>query len=265
MKQVCLNWDCFYRAEIQRPRKMLILILCLLFALLRYNLWYGWRNHGLLSTSCASYDDVRWFWQLFGTGSHYPVGYKSDVYASPLNPFCDSYRIWYCRYLKCFRSLLLRVIFGSYWLDLAQVMYTVMQIRFQRLNQISHLCNSWKKIGSTSMLIVAEEIPSQMNKETKTCLWPSSSQLSLSWFLDLSHSKIWVLNSLNSFNESLHKIGVLGQLIGSTDALGTWCFPQEQLCSLPLWEFLLVSFMAWKKIKSFHPSWMQLTSFECCF
>ena len=38
-----------------------------------------------------------------------------------------------------------------------------------------------------------------------------------------------------SLTESLHKIPVLGQLIGNTDALGTWYFP-KQLCSLPSWE-----------------------------
>ena len=34
---------------------------------------------------------------------------------------------------------------------------------------------------------------------------------------------------LKHFNESLHKIPVLGQLIGNTDALGTWYFPQTAM------------------------------------
>ena len=59
------------------------------------------------------------------------------------------------------------------------------------------------------------------------------------------HSKIWVLNSLKALT-NLHKIPVLGQLIGNTDALGT---SHKQLCSLPSWESSLVSFMAWREDK----------------
>ena len=70
-----------------------------------------------------------------------------------------------------------------------------------------------------------EEIPSQMNKKQKRVLlvFISTFVIMVAGFKDLG------IKFFENFNESLHKVPVLGQLIGNTDALGTWYFPQTAM------------------------------------
>ena len=73
-----------------------------------------------------------------------------------------------------------------------------------------------------------EEIPSQMNKKQKRVLvvFISTFVIMVAGFIPFKDLGI---TFFNNFNESLHKIPVLGQLIGNTDALGTWYFPQTAM------------------------------------
>ena len=73
-----------------------------------------------------------------------------------------------------------------------------------------------------------EEIPSQMNKKQKRVLlvFISTFVIMVAGFIPFKDLGI---KFFESFNESLHKIPVLGQLIGNTDALGTWYFPQTAM------------------------------------
>ena len=73
-----------------------------------------------------------------------------------------------------------------------------------------------------------EEIPSQMNKKQKRVLvvFISTFVIMVAGFIPFKDLGI---TFFDNFNESLHKIPVLGQLIGNTDALGTWYFPQTAM------------------------------------
>ena len=73
-----------------------------------------------------------------------------------------------------------------------------------------------------------EEIPSQMNKKQKRVLlvFISTFVIMVAGFIPFKDLGI---TFFDNFNESLHKIPYLGQLIGNTDALGTWYFPQTAM------------------------------------
>ena len=73
-----------------------------------------------------------------------------------------------------------------------------------------------------------EEIPSQMNKKQKRVLvvFISTFVIMVAGFIPFKDLGI---KFFETFNESLHKIPVLGQLVGNTDALGTWYFPQTAM------------------------------------
>ena len=73
-----------------------------------------------------------------------------------------------------------------------------------------------------------EEIPSQMNKKQKRVLlvFISTFVIMVAGFIPFKDLGI---KFFENFNESLHKVPVLGQLIGNTDALGTWYFPQTAM------------------------------------
>ena len=73
-----------------------------------------------------------------------------------------------------------------------------------------------------------EEIPSQMNKKQKRVLlvFISTFVIMVAGFIPFKDLGI---TFFENFNESLHKVPVLGQLIGNTDALGTWYFPQTAM------------------------------------
>ena len=197
--------------------KMLILILMPLFAL-------GGTTYGMGEETMAFYPLLVPVMMSVGFDSLTGVaiillGSQIGCLASTLNPFAtviasDTAGI------SSASGLLLRLIF---WIVMT-ALSTYYVYRYADKIQNATREEDLKHFNVDS----GEEIPSQMNKKQKRVLlvFISTFVIMVAGFIPFKDLGI---TFFDSFNESLHKVPYLGQLIGNTDALGTWYFPQTAM------------------------------------
>ena len=200
--------------------KMLILILMPLFAL-------GGTTYGMGEETMAFYPLLVPVMMSVGFDSLTGVaivllGSQIGCLASTLNPFAtviasDTAGI------SSASGLLLRVIF---WVVLTALStyYVYRYADKVQKNPTASLTYATREEDLKYFNVEkGEEIPSQMNKKQKRV---STFVIMVAGFIPFKDLGI---KFFESFNESLHKIPYLGQLIGNTDALGTWYFPQTAM------------------------------------
>ena len=205
--------------------KMLILILMPLFAL-------GGTTYGMGEETMAFYPLLVPVMMSVGFDSLTGVaivllGSQIGCLASTLNPFAtviasDTAGI------SSASGLLLRVIF---WVVLTALStyYVYRYADKVQKNPTASLTYATREEDLKYFNVEkGEEIPSQMNKKQKRVLlvFVSTFVIMVAGFIPFKDLGI---KFFESFNESLHKIPYLGQLIGNTDALGTWYFPQTAM------------------------------------